>query len=345
MNEAIKTNNLPGLIVLFLVFTLAGVALSYFYIMFQINAHEIWSNIAANFVVGLVLAAIVWIIKRALCITNNGMSLFVVILGLVVIVFVMWNMWFVLMYEVLYRRPQIYGHRGEIDAIADMGYMIRATGDMLRSGNFTSNLRYYNARGTWSIGGNTWTGWWLSAVWAGELLVMTVFSIMAAYASVGLYLAEKRAWVKVKLMNYGFSAFDDRELDRLASGDIDVILSKPLETRGEAMSAIAVCYHRGEPTEFIAVYKAGWDRDGALTKGRHIMTVKLGIEKIDALDAGLQVTHYPTVADKIAKENELESSAGIAAAPIENVENIAENIPTNETDPVEPGPTALPESE
>jgi len=335
MNEAKRNSSIPGLFVLFIAVTLVGIALSYFYIFFQVNAHEIWFNIVGNFVFGLALAILVWVIKRAMRITNDAMSIIVVILSLAVVVFVMWNMWFVLMNQILYQRR-------DVDALSDISLMLSATREMIGSGNFISELRYYNARGTWRVEGNQVNGLMLSAVWAGELLVMTVFAIMAAYASVGLYLAERGAWVKVKLMNYGFSAFDDSELDRIASGDIDVILQKPLETRGEAMSAIAVCYHKGEPTEFAAVYSAGWDRDGTLAKGRHIMTVKLGAEKIDALDVGLQAVHYPTVADKIAKEKESE----LAYAP--SIASIPSNGAKPEARPetrVEEAPVSEPKTE
>ena len=300
MNEAKKNSNILGLIVLFVAFTPIGAILSYFYIMFQVNAHDIWVNIIANFVFGLVLAALVWIIKRLMRITNDVMSIVVVILSLGVIVYVMWNIWFVLMVEMLYL------HRN-IQVFSDMGRLLNETRVNIFGGGYQSfieNLRYYNTRGTWSLNGNQWYGLMLSAVWVGELLVIVVFPLMVAYASVGLYLAEQGAWVQEKLMNYGFSAFDDYELDQLASGDIDVILQKPLETQGEAMNAVAVCYHKGEPTEFIAIYKAGWDKDGSLTKGRHIMTVKLGIEKIDTLDAGLQAIHYPTPINKTAQDDE-----------------------------------------
>lgn len=298
MNEAKRNSNLAGLIVLFAVLTPVGVLLSYFYIMFQVNTHDIWVNIIANFVFGLVLAALVWIIKRLMRITNDIISLVVVIVSLAVTVYTMWNLWFVLMVEMLYfhRDVQTFSDMGRIFGEARVGIF---GGGYL---SFIENLRYFNARGTWSLNGTQWNGMVLAAVWAGELIVMIVFPIMVAYASVGLYLAEQGAWVKEKLMNYGFSAFDDEELDQIAAGDTDVILQKPLETKGEAMNAIAVCYHRSEPTEFIALYKAGWDRDGTLTKGRHIMTVKLGIEKIDTLDTKLQAIHYPSPAIKTTED-------------------------------------------
>ncbi|MCL2405653.1 MAG: hypothetical protein FWC92_08920 [Defluviitaleaceae bacterium] len=313
MNEVKRKSSLAGLIVLFLALTPIGVVLSYFYIMFQVNAHDIWANIIANFAVGLILAAVVWVIKRMMRITNDAMSLVVVVISLAITMFVMWNMWFGLMVEVLYL------HR-EVAALADMGSILSATRANIVGENelsFIGQLQYFNERGTWSLNGYQWYGLRLSAVWAGEMLVLVAFSLMVAYASVGLYLEEKGAWVKEKLMNYGFSAFDDNELDQLASGDIEVVLAKPLETQGEAMNAIAVCYHKGEPTEFIALYKAGWDRDGSLTKGRHIMTVKLGIDKIDVLDTSLQAIHYPSPTDKVPPGGSPEDSAQDAEADIQ----------------------------
>ena len=304
MNEAERKSNLLGLIILFMVFTPIGVVLSYFYIMFQVNAHIIWLNIISNFVFGLVLAALVWLIKRLLRITNDVMSLVVVILSLAVIIYVMWSMWFALMTEMLYR-----GNR-DFDTFADIGRMVYITRYHLSDrSNFMVDLRYFNNRGTWSLNSTQWNGMTLSAVWAAEFLVMVSFPLMVAYASAGLYLHELRAWVKEKFMNYGFSAFDDEELDRLASGDIDVVLQKPLEAQGGPMNAIAVCYHRGDPTEFIAVYKSTWDRDGNLTKGRHVMTVKLGLENIDALDTGLQRIHYPSVVESLESEDEFDITA------------------------------------
>jgi len=315
MNESRGKSNVLGLIILFIVLTLFGILLSHFYIMFQANAHDIWVNIVANFVVGLVLATLVWLIKRLMRITNDVMSLIVVIVSLAVILFVMWNMWIVLMIEMGF--PPL----NNPDMISDMGYMFSTTIDFMLDrgyvagqlrrfnvapdGGFIDSLLFFNSNGTWSLNGNQWYGPMLSAVWAGELLVIVAFPIMAAYTSVGLYLTELGAWVQVKLMNYGFSAFDDEELDQIASGDIDVILNKPLEAQGEAMHAVAVCYHKGEPTEFIALYNASWDRDGTLTRGRHIMTVELGLEEIDALDAGLQAINYPEPTAAITTDEDI----------------------------------------
>ena len=305
MNEAARKSNLMGLAVLFVALTPLGVVLSYFYIFFQANIHDIWINVIAVFVAGAILAVIVWIIKRLLKITNNIMSVVMTALSLAVIVYVMWNMWLVLMFERFYigRDMQMLGDLGEFVALTrEMIFVNTEAMDLLRR---------FNEHGTWYINENVWSGAMLYMVWAGEMLIIVALPLLAAYAAAGLYITELGAWVNEKLMNYGFTAFDDHELDRLASGDIDAILEKPLETRNGPMNAVAVCYIKGEPTEFIAVYKATWDKDGGLSKGRHIMTVQLGLEKIDALDAGLQAKHYPA---PIKKEAPVEAPTGDMAA-------------------------------
>jgi len=320
MKEAKRNSNVVSLIVLFMAFTLIGIVLSYFYIIFQVNSLSIWANVIANFVIGLVLAALVWVIKRFMKITNDIMSLVVVILSLVIVLYVMWQMWFVIVAQI------VFLHR-EITMFSDVGQIITSTresifGESYRT--FIESLRFMNERGTWSLAlgdgtANQVTGIMLSAVWVAETVLIIAFPIIIAHTSVGLYLAERGAWVKEKLMNYGFSAFDDEELDMIASGDIDVILQKPLEAQGEAMNAIAVCYHRGDPTEFIAIYKAGWDGDGTLSKGRHIMTVELGIDKIDALDAGLQAIHYPAPKAQTEKNDEPTNNVNEEAEASDNV--------------------------
>jgi len=329
MNEAEKRSNLLGLIMLFIIFTPLGIVLSYFYIFFQANIHYLWLNIIAVIVVGGILAAIVFIIKRIFKITNNIMSVIVVAISLAIIVFVMWNMWFVLMFErfVLERDMHVF---------SDLGEFVSLTREMIFvDPEFMNFLRLFNEYGTWHINYNTWTGAMLAIVWVAELLGVVVLPLLAAYAAAGLFITELNAWVEERLMNFGFSAFDDYELDRLASGDINVILEKSLETRNGQMNAVAVCYHNDEPTDYIAVYRAHWDKEGALAKGRHIMTVQLGQEKIDTLDAALQAKHFPTPEKK---ETPIEAPTGDMAAAIFDQYATAdttieeENVQGNETD-------------
>jgi len=337
MHEVERKSNILGLLVLFVVLTVIGVVISYFYIILQANVHDIWVNIIAAFVVGLIFACIVWFAKRLMKITNNAMSVVVVVLSLAIVMWCMWNMWFVLKDRLLY-------HLIEINALGDMGRFIGWTREMLSEpSEFWGNLTYYNSRGTWRIEEQPWTGVRLWAVWAGELLILIIPPIVVAYTAVGLYLIELNSWVKEKLMNYGFTAFDDYELDRLAAGDINVILEKPLEAQGGPMNAVAVCYYKNEPADFIAIHKAYWDKDGVLTKGRHIMTVKLDQEKLDTLDAGLQAKHFPGAEEEdeiiittTVVDNELppvpppikeESENGETSKPEEDKDNDPEEKP------------------
>jgi len=306
MNEVEKRSNLLGLIILFFVFTLTGILLSFFYVIFQTSATDIWANIIGTFVISGVLAGIAWVIKRLLKITNNAMALLVVAIGIVIVLYVMWSMWFVSMFEFYYGTGQLFG-------IRDIGTLFAETRAMVfDSPEFMNFLRHFNEYGTWTINDNAWTGAILWVVWAGETLIILSIPLLAAYASAGLFISEIGAWVEERLMNYGFTAFDDHELDRIGMGEIDPILEKPLETRNGSMNAVAVCYHKGEATDFIAVYKAHWDKEGALSKGRHIMTVNIGAEKIDTLDSGLQAKHYPSMAKK--SESPVEPIAQEAAS-------------------------------
>ena len=306
MHEAEKRSSLLGLIMLFVILTLVGVILSYLYIFFQANFHDIWWNILAVCAFGGILAVIVFLLKRVFRVTNNALSVIVTAVSLAIIVYVMWNMWFVLMVErFMYdREMRVLGNLGE--------FMSLSRALVFTPSEFMGYLRFFNGEGTWHINETTWTGALLAMVWAGELLIIAVLPLLAAYAAAGLFIHELNAWVEEKLMNFGFAAFDAYGLDRLAAGDINVVLEQPLETQDGPMNAIAVCYHRDEPTDFIALYKAHWDKDGALAKGRHIMTVQLGQDKIDALDAGLQAKHFPAP----KKEAPPEAPTGDMAAAI-----------------------------
>ena len=325
MNEAESRSNILGLIVLFAVFTFLGIVLSYFYLLAQVNIHRFWGHIIAVFAMGAVLALIVWLVKRLMKITNNVMSLIVIIISLVIVIYVMWGMWFALMIEMLYFRV-------DVRVFASMGSLVeRARGIIFNPSEFFEHLGYFNRRGTWSFDGNQFNGLPLGLLWASEVLVIIVFPITTAYAAAGLYLTELNAWVQERLMNYGFSAFDDYELDRIASGDIDTILEKPLESQGGPMNAVAVCYHKNEPTEFVAIYKAYWDKNGVLSKGRHIMTIKLDPEKIDALDAGLQAAHFPNPAEKIAPIQAVEEPTDNDSMPATH-KNEVPSMPTPSQD-------------
>jgi len=322
MNEVEKRSNLLGLIILFVVFTTLGIFLSFFYVIFQTTATDIWANIIAAFVISGVLAAIAWIVKRLMKITNNALSLLVVGIGMVIILYVMWSIWFVVKLDSFVRFGESYG-------IGDIGTVFSQTREMIFvNPNFMYYLREFNYHGPWTINESPCTGARLWAVWGGETLILLSIPLFAAYAAAGLYIQELGSWVEERLMNYGFTAFEDYELDRIGMGEIEPILEKPLETRNGPMSAVAVCYHKNEATDYIAIYKAHWDKEGALSKGRHIMTVNLGADKIDALDNGLQAKHYPSMAKKVEPVKEEESTALETSADLVETAVVSEDIPT-----------------
>jgi len=264
-------------------------------------------------VFGIILAGVVWLAKRLLKITTISIPVVIISVGMLIVLFYVWSMWFALWrlrlvdpvpaheYELwgLILQPAYESVRVFLDFgtyMSSLRVVLFTQHRPIISG-FMENLRYYVARGTWGFNDTWWSGWMLAATWLAEALVIAVLPIIAALSSSGLYLQELDAWVKPKFMNFGFSAFDDHELDKIASGDINVIINKPLEHLNGLMHAVAVCYHKGEPTDFIAIYQAQWDKHGVLDKNRHEMTIKLGAERIDALDTGLHAVHYPDLTE------------------------------------------------
>lgn len=334
MKEAQGRNNILGLINLFGIFTILGVLLSFFYVIFQTTVQELWANVLAVFVMGGVLAGIAWLTKRLAKITNNFMSLVVITLAMIIVLYVMWNMWFAVGFDYIsYREGVLDSPRG----LSNFGAVIAGTRAMITGDyTFTYLLRGFNDRIALYIGDTAVNNVIRGAIWGSETLILVIFPLMAAYATVGLFITELNSWVSERLMNYGFSAFDDYELDQIAAGDIEAIIEKPLEARSGAMSAVAVCYHKGEPTDFIAVYNAAWDKEGVLSKGRHIMTVRLGADKIDELDAGLQAKHYPVLESREQPKPEVPHKAE-AARGTKRRKNTAATPITSKSN--EPSPT------
>jgi len=292
MNEVGKRSNLLGLLILFAVYTALGVLLGFFYVIFQTRVHDVWGNVIAVAVFAGLLGGVAWIVKRLCKITNNAMAMILVAIGTAIVLYVVWTMWIVVIFELFYRS-------GENLGVGDIGFVLSEVRYMtFVNQEFVRFIRHFNDTGTWTIDGDVWYGAILWAVWGVETIVIAVIPIIAALSSAGLYIAEVGGWVDERLMNYGFVAFDDYELESIGAGDINAIIEKPLEIRNSTMNAVAVCYHKGEPTDYIAIYKAHWDKEGALSKGKHIMTVQLGAEKIDTLDAALQAKHFPSLAPK-----------------------------------------------
>ncbi|MCL2527639.1 MAG: hypothetical protein FWE42_04390 [Defluviitaleaceae bacterium] len=317
MNEAEQRSNLLGLVILFVVFTPLGVLLSFFYVIFQTRVYDVWANVIAAFVMGAALAIVAWLIKRFTKITNNAMSLVLIAIGMAIVLYAMWYMWFAAMFMYL---DYTEGFLAAPWGITNIGAAFSETRAMMSHGpGFMYLLRGFNQNVLFTINDTELNPLVVAAIWAGEALIIVLIPLMAAYSSAGLFITELNAWVEERLMNYGFTAFDDYELDRIAAGEIEAIIEKPLEARNGAMSAIAVCYHKDEPTDFIAIYKANWDKEGVLNKGRHLMTVRLGAEKIDALDAGLQAKHYPAATrkeEKPAENFETSDAVNEAGLPI-----------------------------
>jgi hypothetical protein len=139
----------------------------------------------------------------------------------------------------------------------------------------------------WELTGNA-----ILILWALEAAVIALPPLYVAFRRAGVFLRRYNRWADLRLLEYGFVPFTDHELDRLALGETEAILRKPIDLTGlSRIHAIAFCYVDKELTEYIAVFKAGWDRQGGMERGALLLLTALTTEKIEALQGELYEIH------------------------------------------------------
>jgi hypothetical protein len=132
----------------------------------------------------------------------------------------------------------------------------------------------------------------IPVVGALEAAFIALPPLYAACRRAGVYLRRYDCWAGLRLMEYGFVPFSDAELDRLAMGEYKVILRKPIDLTGlERVHAVGLCYADKEITEYLAVFKASWDKQGNIEKGPLLLLTALTAEGIEDLQGGLYDIH------------------------------------------------------
>jgi|GEM_PF-1134382 len=135
---------------------------------------------------------------------------------------------------------------------------------------------------------------------ARTMLVISVLEVLAialppmymAFRRAGVFLHHYNRWAKLKVLDYGFIPFHDHELDRLAAGSAEVFIRKNIDLTGhKRIHCVALCYIDEKLTEYLAVFKAGWSRQGAIEKGSLLLLAVLPMEKISHLQDALYEIH------------------------------------------------------
>ncbi|MCL2203480.1 MAG: hypothetical protein FWB88_06040 [Defluviitaleaceae bacterium] len=132
----------------------------------------------------------------------------------------------------------------------------------------------------------------MQAIWALEAAAIALPPLYMALRRAGIYLPGYNRWAQVRLMDYGFKPFTDTELDRLAAGETEIFMKKPIDLTGlNRIHAVGLCYVDKRLTEYLAVFKANWDRQGNMEKGPLLLLAAMPIEKIEDLQGVLYEIH------------------------------------------------------
>jgi hypothetical protein len=305
-----KRTSFGGLIGLLLIFTLFGFVLSWLYLGLVDVVPYIWPIILITAFFGMALAHAVRFLKKNFKITSAVGPLIMVIVGLLLINFMRWQMFFAIWYtrytfdefywwfEIAYLRP-LWQIPEFLDAVAWIfAFPFDPANNTTLLGEFVSDLIWFNEVGTWGLGQDVWTGTMLTLVWIAELLIICVPAIIAAVTPVGVFLHNKGTWADPVYLTYEFEEFTDEELDRLARGEIEIVINKPTVSmihKGR-VSKVAICYLGSEPTEYIAVVRAkagkGTDDKGKLSGGHRLLrSIRLSHEKVAELQQKLSEKH------------------------------------------------------
>jgi hypothetical protein len=307
-----KKGNVTGLILMFVVLVLAGAVLSYLYVGLIDVVMHIYLNPLIMIFFGVALAFLVNALKKGLKITNNIGAAIVTVVGLVIVNYMMWNMFF----GMWHMRYSGYDMNPFLN-IGDFFYAFRVIllDNMNNPAVFFEDFRVFNYYGTWSYNDNMVTGFILGALWIIEFLVINTLAVISSAVSPGFFLHEKNAWAQpVFYEAYNFRTIDKDTLDSVEQGTEELInaLEAAHIKHGEAdtgtQMVLAVMYHDNEKTDYVGLYRVDKNNgevkkgglfnafiDIAIAGNRLVKAFKLSPERINALEAELERRFAPPV--------------------------------------------------
>ncbi|MCL2501257.1 MAG: hypothetical protein FWE90_13120 [Defluviitaleaceae bacterium] len=258
----IRWNPAVGLAALLVLYILAGVLLSFIYSAWMEAIGNFAARIIAPVLFGALLAGAVFGIKRFFKVTWNALALLAVIAGSAAVYFLMWG-------EFPLRAET------EIAALASLDE--RGFPDLV--------MRFIGERELSVIA--------MRMIGAVEAAVIAIPPVFMGFRRAGVFLPRYNRWADLRLMDYGFIPFSDRELDKLAMGNVEeVFLRKHIDLTGlKSIHAVALCYADNRLTEYLAVFKADWNKRGRMEKGSLLLLAVLTVEQIEDLQALLYEIH------------------------------------------------------
>ncbi|MCL2363406.1 MAG: hypothetical protein FWC71_01945 [Defluviitaleaceae bacterium] len=260
MYDEQRKGNLIGLIILFVLLTLTGSALSFVYIALNDVVPFIYLNALFALGYGLLLCGIIMWVKKVCKITNNVATGIVVFFSLIIINFIMWQ-WFFSLFH--YR----WSTGDWINPFLDIGTLFEQFRFMMADNPgrlipyFLDDLRLFNEQGTWTIGGGdrAVTGILLALVWIVELVFINIFPMVAAFTTLGFFLHEHNEWATPRYLPYAFDEMARDDLDLVANGNSDllpILAQAHIPGGSDAVHyQLAALNHGDTPTDYIGIYR------------------------------------------------------------------------------------------
>ena len=179
--EGKKSNNLGGLILLFLLYVVIGGLISILYIFLVDVMPSIYLCGFAAVAYGAIMARIVAMCKKGFHISSSLGAMLVVLAAIAIVSYFKWNLFFAL-HDC---RGQFWDANLEFDLFTDFEYFMDQLVFCINSpGDFIGGLQWYNMAGTWSYGENARsnvTGVVLGCIWIGEFLILAVPSLASCF--------------------------------------------------------------------------------------------------------------------------------------------------------------------
>jgi hypothetical protein len=253
-----RWNPAVGLLALFFLYVLAGILLSFAYSVYMERMENLAGLAIAPVFFGAMLGGAVFGLKRFFKIVFDLPALIMIIGGSTAVYFMMWG-----------------------------GFPLRGEAEFLALAEWEMPEILAEIIGEWELPVIA-----MRLLGILEAAAIALPPVYMAFKRTGVYLPRPNRWADVRLMDYGFIPFTDRELDKLAVGNTDIFMRKPIDLTGlERIHGVALCYVDNRLTEYLAVFKADWNRQGYIEKGQLLLLIALTVEQIEALQAALYEIH------------------------------------------------------
>ena len=289
--DFIKRTEWLRLIFFFILFSITGIVLSFFYNMIGNLFFGHGTKVFSALMFGLLMMIFVKAVRRLFRIQSN-LKLFYTVLGaLIVIHFFRWS------FHVTWLRSfewTVGGLHPLFDFFGFMDYFFFIINESRLPGmHLAPNMFRINDIG-WMLQIYDFElelrGWLLSFLWMIELILISGISILGVFMLKEVFLPGYYTWARFEKLPYPFAKFTDADLKRIENGELELITERTI-AEGNVFSQIALVYAGKVKTEYIVFFLAELGKKGKVTYSPPSRIVNIGAEEVEKIEASLKETH------------------------------------------------------